>query len=64
MDNNKVVYTLDEMTKVLGISKNTAYQLCAIEGFPVVRVGKKYLITVDGLQEWLKANYGKKVAEA
>lgn len=64
MDNNKAILSFDEMIQYLGIGRTKGYQLCAIDGFPVIRVGRKYLIPVDGLREWLKANQGKKVAEA
>ena len=59
----KLVLTLKEMSELLGICRNTAYKLVASEGFPVIRVGRKYLIPVDGLREWLKTNSGKEFDE-
>ncbi len=59
----KSVLTIKEMMELLGICRNTAYKLIALEGFPVIRIGSKYLIPVDGLREWLKANYGKQVCK-
>lgn len=32
--------------------------LCKIKGFPVIRIGRRYFIHKDGLEKWLKSNYG------
>lgn len=51
----KIVYSVEEMQKVLGIGRNQAYELCNREGFPAVRVNqKRILIPVEGLKRWLE----------
>lgn len=32
--------------------------LCRIKGFPYIRIGRRYFIHKDGLEKWLKSNYG------
>ena len=37
----KLVYTVKELSELLGISTATAYKMTDIEGFPVIIAGKK-----------------------
>jgi predicted DNA-binding transcriptional regulator AlpA len=46
------------MAKELGISKPTAYTLANSEGFPILKIGKRKVVPVQGLQEWVKRNTG------
>ncbi len=56
---NKLVYSVEEMASVLGISKPVAYELIKREGFPSVRLSeRRIVIPVDSLREWLRANTG------
>jgi len=50
--------TVKEMAKAVGVSEPTAYQLTEREDFPCLRVGRKKLIPVDGLRNWLAAQTG------
>jgi len=59
----KKVLSVKEMQKELGIGRNVAYELVRIPGFPVIRVGKKYLIPRDGLYRWLEENQGKEITK-
>ena len=43
-----------EMADVLGISKNKAYELTRIDGFPTFRIGRRILISKPGLLKWLE----------
>ncbi|MGN0745933.1 MAG: helix-turn-helix domain-containing protein [Aristaeellaceae bacterium] len=45
--------TVQQMAKVLNISRNVAYDLTREPGFPCFRLGKKILINRELLQEWL-----------
>lgn len=49
-----IVISVDEMSRLLGISRITAYSLIAQEGFPKVRVGKVFKVYRDGLKRWLE----------
>ena len=46
-----------EMAEALGISRSKAYELINTPGFPIVRLGKRVVIPVQGLNEWM-ANGG------
>ena len=52
----KLTYSIPEMAKLLGISKPTAYGLVKSKGFPVLHIGKRKVVPVQGLQEWIKKN--------
>lgn len=50
----KLTYTVDELAQALSIGRNQAYNLCHEQGFPSIRIGKRLVIPVDSLREWLK----------
>lgn len=50
----KLTYTVDELAQALSIGRNQAYNLCHEQGFPSIRIGKRLIIPVDSLREWLK----------
>ena len=49
-----LVLTPMDVAAVLGISRNTAYELIHSEGFPAFRVGKQYRILRGKLLSWLE----------
>lgn len=54
MENTKLTVTVNEMAKLLGISRPTAYELVKREGFPAIRVSeRRIIIPVDALNRWL-----------
>lgn len=50
----KLTLTVPELAKTLGVGLNAAYDLIHIQGFPVIKIGKRYVIPKTGLDEWLK----------
>ena len=54
----RLTMTVTEAGKALGVSRPVAYELAKREDFPVVRVGRRLLVPVDGLREWLKKESG------
>ena len=52
----KVCYSVSELGAVLGIGRNGAYALVQQEGFPAIKLGKRIVIPVEALKEWLKQN--------
>lgn len=46
--------SVKEMGAYLGISTGKAYELVKTEGFPIVRVGRKVLISKSGLIRWIE----------
>ena len=53
----KMTMSVTELGTALGIGRNGAYALVHQEGFPAVKLGKRIVIPVDALKEWLK-KYG------
>jgi excisionase family DNA binding protein len=47
-----------EAAAALGIGNNAIYELCNRSGFPVIQLGNKKLIPVDGLRRWLEDQIG------
>ena len=38
---------------ILAVGKNEIYNLCKTKGFPAFRIGSKYYINKQKLQEWV-----------
>ncbi len=58
----QLTMTVEEMAKVLGISRPVAYNLANITGFPAIRVGRRILISKAGLERWVSEQEGRGVA--
>ena len=62
MENTKLTVTVDEMAKMLGISRPVAYDLTKKEGFPAIRISdRRIVIPVEALNKWLNetANHAR-----
>lgn len=53
------VYTIKDIQDYLGIGKNNAYKLIKLPNFPVIKIGKKYIIPKDAFEEWINKNLNK-----
>lgn len=56
-----IVLTPMDVAKILGISRNTAYQVVHSRGFPSFRVGKQYRVSRDKFLLWLNLESEKAV---
>lgn len=52
----------DELKKRLGVSREVAYRLMRSESFPSMRLGARYYVDEDRLEEWLKKMAHKDIA--
>ena len=43
-----------ELPRVLGVGRNTAYELVKRSDFPAVRIGRRIVVPVDALKAWLE----------
>lgn len=50
----KLVLSVPEAAKVLGISAPKAYELVKSKGFPTIVVGKRLLVSAKGLERWIE----------
>lgn len=51
--NNGLTWTVYDLAKNLGVSLPTAYAMTEEPGFPLLRVGRKKLVIVSGLERWM-----------
>ncbi len=54
IERKKLTYSVPEMAKVLGISADRAYRLVKTKGFPTIKIGKRLLVSVAGLESWVE----------
>jgi len=63
MSDQKYTLTVREFAQRLGVSMPTAYQLCNRADFPLLRIGRRMLIPVERLEEWIRAHAGGDVID-
>ena len=49
---------VEAMGKRLGIGRVGAYELARTEGFPTIKIGRRMLISVAGLEKWVEDRVG------
>jgi len=54
----KVVFTVEEVAKILRIGRSHAYRSIAHGDIPVIRIGKRILIPKVALDKWLAGDVG------
>ena len=57
--NQKMAYSITEMAAALGIGRNKAHDLAKEPGFPIVTLGRRKVIPVKALGEWLERKDGQ-----
>lgn len=50
---NKTIYTVEEIQKILGVCKSSAYSLVKKGEFSCVKIGSTYRISKNSFDEWL-----------
>lgn len=50
-----------DLCNILGVSKNTAYKIVKLDGFPKIKIGKKFYIPEEELDIYLKKHIGTKI---
>lgn len=50
---NSMLLTPMQAKEVLGVGRNEIYKLCRRKDFPSFKMGQKYYINRDKLQEWI-----------
>ncbi len=50
-----LVLTPMDIAAVLGISRNTAYEVIHSKGFPVIKIGRQYRVSSELFIRWLHA---------
>ena len=60
----RMVMTVEEMGRELGISRATAYELSQHPDFPSFSIGRRVLVSRDGLAKWIEKQYTEKHIES
>lgn len=50
---NRMVYTIDEVAAMLGLSESYAYKLARARKFPVLQLGRRMVVPKEKFQIWL-----------
>lgn len=50
----KLTYSVREAAEALGVSESKMYQIIRMDGFPLVKLGGRNLISVKGLARWVE----------
>ncbi|NSW84279.1 MAG: excisionase family DNA-binding protein [Syntrophothermus sp.] len=58
-ENLPAVMDLQETARFLGVGYRTVLRLAHRQGFPALRLGKKFLVNRDLLRVWLEREMGK-----
>lgn len=53
MQNERLIYSVEEAAKLLGISKVKMYDICHTDGFPAIFVGRSIKIPKAEFKEWI-----------
>ena len=57
-DEPPLMSSVQEIAKVLGISKTSAYDLVRSKGFPVLKIGSRLIVPKDKFRKWVEQNIG------
>lgn len=60
-DFTPITISIKEAALIMGIGRDTMYSLVKQPGFPSVKIGNKYVIRKQGLDDWLKEHQGKEI---
>lgn len=53
---DKIVYSVQEVAELLGISRSHAYEMVKEKKLPILDLGKRKVIPKTFLDEWIKEN--------
>lgn len=54
MEMEKLVYSVPECANVLGLGLSKTRELINSEGFPAIHIGRRVVVPVEQLKEWMK----------
>lgn len=54
---NRMIYTIDEVATMLGLSESYAYKLARERKFPVLQLGRRMVVPKEKFKIWLNSSY-------
>lgn len=53
--------TVKDIGDILHIGKSKAYKLCALDGFPSIKIGSQYRIKESDFDRWIDRNINNEI---
>jgi excisionase family DNA binding protein len=53
--------TVKQVCDIIPLGKSTIYKIFHLDGFPAVKIGRRYMVEKSELMEWIKSREGKQV---
>lgn len=50
----KLFYTVEDIKKMFDIGTTKAYNIIASDGFPSIKIGRKYIVPKEEFDKWVK----------
>jgi excisionase family DNA binding protein len=50
----KLFYTVQDIKKMFDIGTTKAYNIISSEGFPSIKIGRKYIVPKEEFDKWVK----------
>lgn len=54
---NRLVYTVEEVATMLGLSESYAYKLAKSRKFPVLQLGRRIVVPKEKFELWLNESH-------
>ena len=61
MDFHDTILTVKDIQEIFGRGKRQTYELMCVPGFPAMKLGGRYFISVKALENWIQKNMGKRI---
>lgn len=58
-DNEIIMYSVKDIQRILHLGKNNVYKLIQLPNFPVIQIGKKYIIPKKEFEQWISNSLNK-----
>ena len=58
-NSDPVLYTVDDVQRIFKLGKNKAYELLRSDGFPSIKLNKRFYVSQHELCKWIAAQKGR-----
>ncbi len=53
--------SIEDLTQLLPVSRDTIYRLTRLQSFPAIRIGKRVIVEKNDFVNWWESNKGKEI---
>lgn len=50
----KLTLSVPEAAQIVGVSQSKMYEIVKIKGFPTIQIGRRLLVSANGLERWIE----------